>query len=68
MRVIETLQIGGRKQLVLVSCAGERFLVGTGHESVQTIVHVRAAEGAPSVSSKLTQWPNQPTQQRGEDR
>ena len=41
MRVVETLALGGRKQLVLVSCAGERFLVGTGPEQVQTIVRVR---------------------------
>ncbi len=40
MCVIETLSIGGRKQLVLVSCGGEQFLVGTGAESVQTIVRV----------------------------
>jgi flagellar biogenesis protein FliO len=42
MRVIETLSIGGRKQLVLVSCGGEQFLVGTGADSVQTIVRVHA--------------------------
>ncbi len=46
MRVIETLAIGGKKQLVLVSCAGERFLVGTGADSVQTIVRVRPEAAA----------------------
>ncbi len=40
MRVVETLAIGPKKQLVLVSCGGERFLVGTGADSVQTIVRV----------------------------
>ncbi len=46
MHVVETLALGGRKQLVLVSCAGERFLVGTGPEQVQTIVRVRPEASA----------------------
>jgi hypothetical protein len=40
MRVLETLAIGGKRQLQLVSCGDERFLVGSGPESVQTIVRV----------------------------
>ena len=43
MRVLETLALGPKKQLVLVSCDGERFLVGTGPESVQTILRVGPA-------------------------
>jgi flagellar biogenesis protein FliO len=42
LRVVETLQLGSRRQLLLISCRGERFLVGTGAETVQTIVRVRA--------------------------
>ena len=42
MRVVETLTIGPKKQLVLVTCGGERFLVGTGADSVGTIVRVGA--------------------------
>ena len=41
MRVVETLPMGPKRNLYLVSCDGERFLVGTGQESVQTIVRVR---------------------------
>ena len=41
LRVVETLTIGAKKQLVLVSCDGERFLVGTGAEGVGTITRVR---------------------------
>ena len=40
LKVLETLTIGTKKQLVLVSCGTECFLVGTGPESVQTIVRV----------------------------
>jgi flagellar biogenesis protein FliO len=42
MRVVETLALGGRRQLMLVSCGGEHFLVGGGIESVETIVRVKA--------------------------
>jgi flagellar biogenesis protein FliO len=42
MELIETLALGGKKQLMLVSCGGERFLVGGGLESVETIVRVNA--------------------------
>jgi flagellar biogenesis protein FliO len=40
MRVIETLSLGAKKQLVLVTCDGDRFLVGTGPDHVQTIVRL----------------------------
>ena len=40
MAVMETLPLGGRKQLMLVKCGETQFLVGTGAESVQTIVRV----------------------------
>ena len=40
MRVEETLSLGGRRQLMLVLCAGERYLVGGGQDSVETIVRV----------------------------
>ncbi len=40
MQVLETLALGARKQLLLVSCDGERFLVGTGADQVQSIVRL----------------------------
>ncbi len=40
MAVMEKLALGGRKQLMLVRCGEAQFLVGTGAESVQTIVRV----------------------------
>lgn len=42
MQLIETLALGGKRQLMLVSCGGERFLVGGGLESVETIVRVKS--------------------------
>ena len=38
MRVVETLALGGRRQLTLVVCGTERFLVGVSAESVDAIV------------------------------
>jgi flagellar biogenesis protein FliO len=38
MRLAETLSLGGKRQLMLVICDGQRFLVGTGGEGVGTIV------------------------------
>ena len=43
MRLVETLALGGQRQLMLVSCGDEHFLVGGGMDSVETIVRVKAA-------------------------
>ena len=40
MRVVEHLSLGGRRQLTLVVCDGQRFLVGGGADGVETIVRV----------------------------
>ena len=48
MRVVETLALGGRRQLMLVSCGDEHFLVGGGMDSVKTIVRVKA-DGAGEI-------------------
>jgi hypothetical protein len=44
MKVLETLAIGPKKQLLMVSCDGQKYLVGTGPESVQTIVRMGRAK------------------------
>lgn len=51
MHLVETLPLGGKRQLMLVSCAGEQFLVGGGMESVETIVRVKAGV-SPEVLAK----------------
>lgn len=40
MKVIETLSLGGRRQVVLIECAGEKLLIGVGPDSIQTITRV----------------------------
>ena len=42
LRLVETLALGGKRQLMLVTCAGESFLVGGGLDSVETIVRLEA--------------------------
>lgn len=51
MHMIETLQLGGKRQVTLISYAGARFLVGGGPESVETIIQV-TSEPSPRVITK----------------
>jgi len=51
LRVLETLPLGGKRQLMLIACGGESFLVGGGLDSVETIVRVNA-ECLVDVSAK----------------
>src|SRR5580693_3286000 len=51
LRLVETLSLGGKRQLMLVTCAGESFLVGGGMDSVETIVRLEA-EVSPDVAAK----------------
>ncbi len=54
LQLVETLPLGGKRQLMLVTCAGEYFLVGGGPESLETIVRVRAEEPQVDLSRKLS--------------
>lgn len=44
MRLVETLPLGGKRQLMLVACGEEHFLVGGGMESIETIVRVNVGD------------------------
>jgi flagellar biogenesis protein FliO len=37
LTVVETLSLGGKRQLALVECGGKKFLVGMGGDSVDAI-------------------------------
>jgi flagellar biogenesis protein FliO len=50
LRVVESLPLGGKRQLMLVTCAGESFLVGCGMESVGAIIRLKA-ESSPDVEA-----------------
>ena len=53
MYLRETLPLGGKRQLMLVSCGREYFLVGGGMESIETIVQVRNQSLSDPVDEKL---------------
>jgi len=54
MQLVETLPLGGKRRLMLVTCAGEYFLVGGGPESLETIVQVRGEDLQTASSRKLS--------------
>jgi hypothetical protein len=50
MELVETLQLGGKRQLMLVMCDGQRYLVGAGGDAVNSIEAMRlqpVEEGGP---------------------
>jgi hypothetical protein len=53
IHLLETLALGGKRQLMLVSCDGENFLVGGGPDSIETVVRVRAESSRGSVNGKV---------------
>jgi flagellar biogenesis protein FliO len=53
LRLVETLPLGGKRQLMLVTCGGESFLVGGGMDSVETIVRLKAEVSLDVVSKSL---------------
>jgi hypothetical protein len=53
LRLVETLALGGKRQLMLVTCAGESFLVGGGLESVETIVRLKAEVSLDGAATSL---------------
>jgi flagellar biogenesis protein FliO len=53
LRLIETLPLGGKKELMLVTCAGESFLVGGGAEGVETIVRLHGEASLDRLAASL---------------
>jgi flagellar biogenesis protein FliO len=41
LELIETLPLGGKRQLMLVLCDGQRVLVGAGRDGVHSIAEIR---------------------------
>jgi flagellar biogenesis protein FliO len=53
LRLVETLSLGGKRQLMLVTCGGESFLVGGGMDCVETIVRLKTELSPDVVTSGL---------------
>jgi flagellar biogenesis protein FliO len=43
LELVETLSLGGRRQVALIACGGQQFLVGMGADSITSLIAV--AEG-----------------------
>ena len=54
LELVETLSLGGRRQLMLVRVDGESFLVGANADGVQTVVGIRGnnTEGSESLERR----------------
>lgn len=53
LRLVESLALGGKRRLMLVTCAGENFLVGGGADSVETIVRLKADISLDAMATSL---------------
>jgi flagellar biogenesis protein FliO len=53
LRLVESLALGGKRQLMLVTCAGESFLVGGGADSVETIVRLKTEISRDALATNL---------------
>ena len=53
LQLVETLPLGGKRQLMLVTCAGESFLIGGSFDSVEAIVRLRDESYANSTAERM---------------
>ena len=53
MQLLETLNLGGKRQLLLVVCDGKRYLIGAGGDGVHSIEEVRPTAGACGTAHSL---------------
>jgi hypothetical protein len=55
MELLETLSLGGKRQVMLIECEGERYLVGCGQDTVATIEKV-SPESRRTVKTVAQSW------------
>jgi hypothetical protein len=51
MELIETLSLGGKRQLMLVVCDGRRVLVGAGGDSIQSLLALSELSGVAGAAA-----------------
>lgn len=57
MELVETLSLGGKRQVMLIECQGERYLVGCGPDAVATIEKL-APESRPAAPATVSSTHN----------
>jgi hypothetical protein len=55
LELIETLRLGGKRQLMLVLCDGQRVLVGAGGDSVHSIAEITEPAAAECAVCRMNQ-------------
>ena len=62
LELLETLQLGGKRQMMLIVCEGQKYLVGAGGDSVHSIAAIlhSSGESAPSYAGHLRMHGSQP--------
>jgi len=53
LELLETLPLGGKRQLLLVACDGQSYLVGAGTDSVSAIVPAANRESSSAASGEF---------------
>jgi flagellar biogenesis protein FliO len=53
IELLETFSLGGRRELMLVRCAGERFLVGGSFDRIDTMVKLEAGSAEATQRDSL---------------
>lgn len=58
MQLLETLSLGGKRQVMLIACDGEHYLVGCGTDTVTALVKVVPSftENRPSIKTVAQTW------------
>lgn len=58
MQLLETLPLGGKRQVMLIACDGEHYLVGCGPDTVTALVKVvpSFAENRPPIKTVAQTW------------
>lgn len=52
LQLVETLPLGGKRQLMLIDCDGRSFLVGAGGDAISTVMPIAESTTADSADSK----------------
>ncbi len=52
MKLVESLPLGNRRQLLLIVCDNQRYLVGAGADSVGSILAVEASSASGDLAAK----------------
>jgi flagellar biogenesis protein FliO len=58
MELIEKLELGGKRQLMLVICDGHQYIVAAGSDSIQAITEIRVGAGKESILAQDRSCPS----------